>query len=426
MASAAVQDNPTDDVACGLITLLHQGASADEFAARLAQVEALPDDDPARSSLVELVRMAMGVRNRLELQQQRERGMLAVIESAQELSSRLDLEGLLRAIASRARNLLGSQVAWLSTYNADLDEFQVLVADGALSQSTANMVVQKNRGVASVVMSTRMPFTTPDYLNDNRFQHDATLDNTFRDEGIAALVGAPLIWGDEVIGLLFVADRYHRTHTALTISVLCTLAIHAAVAIKNARAFEQASAALKNAESARTELERHVRNVKAAAEAHEQMTSLLAKGASLSTLCQSLAQLLEGSVLVLDEAAQVISRGAAPGYSGTGADRYSPNGDYSSDLIRALRQSRQFGRSIVAYQASGEACRGRPAGSGAAPAYAVSHPPRLGRGHVRPRPDLPRGDPNGRVGRGTVAGPAAGAGRAPRHGAAQRGRLGPA
>ena len=90
----------------------------------------------------------------------------------------------------------------------------MLVADGALSQRPAGMVARRDRGVAGLVMTTRLPFTTPDYLHDNRFAHDAELDDTFREEGIAALAGVPLIWDGEVIGLLFVADRYHRTHTA--------------------------------------------------------------------------------------------------------------------------------------------------------------------------------------------------------------------
>jgi GAF domain-containing protein len=34
------------------------------------------------------------------------------------------------------------------------------------------------------------------------------------------VAGVPLLWEDEVIGLLFVADRYHRTHTAQNISIL--------------------------------------------------------------------------------------------------------------------------------------------------------------------------------------------------------------
>ena len=110
------------------------------------------------------------------------------------------------------------------------------------------MVARRDRGVAGIVMSTRLPFTTPDYLHDKRFAHEPKLDDTFREEGIAALVGVPLIWEGEVIGLLFVADRYHRTHTAQSISILCTLATHGAVALKNARDFERANAALAKAE----------------------------------------------------------------------------------------------------------------------------------------------------------------------------------
>jgi len=340
-----------------LVAMLHQGASADEFARRLADIDALPASYPGKSALVETVRMAMAVRNRLELQEQRERGLLAVIASAQDLSSRLDLQELLRTIVSRARNLVGSDIAWLSTYDADLGEFHVLVVDGALSQRPAGMVARRDRGVAGVVMTTRLPFTTPDYLHDNRFAHDAELDDTFRQEGIAALIGVPLIWDGEVIGLLFVADRYPRTHTAQSTSFLCTLATHAAVALRNARDFERANTARAKADQARAELEKHVQSIQAATDAHEKVTSLLARGASLATLCEEVAQLLGGSVLVLDETNVIVSRGVATGYDGTAALACVPSGEHASALARAARASRATGRSVVAYEADGETCR---------------------------------------------------------------------
>ncbi len=343
-----------------LIHLLHQGAPADDFARSLAEVEALPDGLAAKSTLAETVRMAMAIRNRLELQQQRERGLLAVIDSAQALSSRLDLQSLLSALVQRARKLLGSDLAWLSVYDAERGEFHVLAADGAMQQTTGGMVARHDRGVASIVMSTRLPFTTPDYLHEERFEHDAALDAAFRDEGIAALVGVPLVWDGEVTGLLFVADRYHRLHTAQSISILCTLATHGAVALKNARDFERANAALNEADQARAELERHVRSIQAATDAHEQLTSLLARGASLSTLCESVARMLGGSVLVLDEASQVVSNAAAPGYAGQGAAGYTPHDARSADVARALRQSRETGRSVAAYQLENETCRVMP------------------------------------------------------------------
>jgi sugar diacid utilization regulator/GAF domain-containing protein len=358
--SSVSQKERGEQIAHRLVRMLHQGAAAEEFAQCLAEIEGIPDQRADKSSLVETVRMAMAVHNRLELLSQRERGMSAVIESAKDLSSQLDVTSLLRAIVARARNLLGSDLAWLSGYDTQLEGFRVLVADGAVSPRVSSMVARRDLGVANVVMSTRMPFTTPDYLHDTRFAHHSSLDEVFREEGISALVGVPLIWESEVIGLLFLADRYQHIHTTQSLSTLCTLATHGAVALKNARDFGRMNTALGNADAARAELERHVRGIQAAADAHEQMTTLLARGAPLSSLCQTVADLLGAGLLVLDEAAQVISRGVAANYVGSSMAHYEPHGEHGADLARALRHSRQIGRSVVAYEADGESCRVMP------------------------------------------------------------------
>jgi GAF domain-containing protein len=343
-----------------LIGLLHQGAPAEDFALRLAQAEALPADHPSRAELIEGVRMAMAVRNRLEQFQQREQGMLAVMESAQDLSSRLDLDNLLAAIVTRARKLLGADMAWISALDEQRGIFQSLALEGGLTHDSTAMGIRSDMGTASIVMATRKPFATADYLHDNRFPHDPKFDDIFRAEGIAAMVGVPLIWQEEVIGLLFVANRYPRVHTTQNIAILSTLGTYAAVALKNARDFERVGAALARADEARAELQRHVRAVQAAADAHARITSLLARGASLSTICQTVANLLGGSVLVLDEAAQVISQGVAEGYDGSAARHYRPHGEYSAELSRALHAARQSGRSMPAYELEGETCRVMP------------------------------------------------------------------
>ncbi len=340
-----------------LVRLLHRGTTPQELSALLTRVDVLPAATSRKADLIELVRMAMATHNRLDVQQQRESGMLAVIESARDLSSRLNLPELLRTVVSRARRLLGSQVAWLSAYDPALDAFHVLASDGALSKGTGAMLAARDRGIVSVVVKTALPFTTTDYLHDTRFPHDPQLDSTFRDEGIAAVVGVPLLWEGEVIGLLFVADRYNRTHTTHHISILSTLATHAAVAIKNAMAFEQTNAALRSSEAAHAELERHSRSVQAAAEAHDQMTSLLAKGSPLATICQAVAQIMQGDVLVLDEVGQIVGRGTADGYAGQGAAAHDPHGNHSDALMKALGNSRRTGRSVLAYETSDESCR---------------------------------------------------------------------
>lgn len=340
-----------------LIHGLHQDEAAETFFAQIARVNQLSLPGNEKASLIECVRMAMAIRNRLELQQQREKGLLAVIESAQDLSSHLDLIGLLRAIVARARNLLGAHVAWFSFYNPEADEMQAQVTDGAIFRETTTMTTKRHLGSSSIVFATKMPFTTTDYLSDERFQHDPKLDAIFRSEGVAALVGVPLLLENEVVGLLFVADRYHRSHTALEVSILSTLATHAAVAINNAKTFDLTHKALQKGDIALAALEIHARNVQSESEAHHQLTALLAQGASLSQLCDRLAQQLDGDVLVLDEALQVICRGNVRGNEGADLAIFDPFGDRRSAIETAVHESRKADRSVVAYQSDGLVCR---------------------------------------------------------------------
>jgi hypothetical protein len=340
-----------------LIRFLHQEAPVDKFFAQIERAESLAGPISHRSSLVECIRMAMAIHNRLELQQQRAHGLLAVIESAQDLSSHLNLLELLRAIASKARNLLASQFAWISVYNPEVDQFQAQVTDGAIFKETDRMATGKEYGVLSMIISTGLPFSTSDYLADDRFPHDPRIDAIFRSEGITSVVGVPLLSKNEVIGLLFVADRYSRSHTALEISILCTLATHAAVAINTAKAFDLANKALKKGDIARAALEVHSREVQSAAEAHEQLTTLLAQGASLTMLCNKMAQLLDARILVVDEGLQIICQNSADDHDPASIPKWEPHGERSSAIEMAMRESRRTGQAVIAYNDGKMLCR---------------------------------------------------------------------
>ena len=350
-------EQTSEAILTDLIRYLYQDAPADKFFAQIERAESLSEPARHRSSLVECIRMAMAIRNRLELQQQREHGLLAVIESAQDLSSHLDLLELLQAIASKARNLLASHVAWISVYNPDIDQFQAQVTDGAIFKETDRMATGKQFGVLSIIISTGLPFSTNNYLTDNRFHHDPQIDAIFRSEGIASVVGVPLLSKNEVIGFLFVADRYSRSHTALEVSILCTLATHAAVAINTAKAFDLANKALKKSDIARAELELHGREVQSAVEAHEQLTTLLAQGASLTTLCNKMEQLLDARILVVDEGLQIVCQSSTDGYDRESIPKWEPHGERSSAIEKAMRESRRTGQAVIAYNDGNVLCR---------------------------------------------------------------------
>ena len=63
-------------------------------------------------------------------------------------------------------------------------------------------------------------------------------------EHIDSLLGVPLMADDEVLGVLFVADRYSRMYAPQQIALLDSLAAFAAVAMENARLFQESREAL--------------------------------------------------------------------------------------------------------------------------------------------------------------------------------------
>src|SRR3546814_2410426 len=111
---------------------------------------------------------------------------------------------------------------------------------------------------------------------------------------------------EQVIGDLFVGHGYVRTYPAWEKSILSTLAAHASVAIGNARLFEQEQAALRQASETNQLLARQTADTRVAAEAHERLTALAAKGGDLADICTMASSMLGGCVVVYDEGEQEV------------------------------------------------------------------------------------------------------------------------
>jgi hypothetical protein len=87
------------------------------------------------------------------------------------------------------------------------------------------------------------------------------------------------------------------------------------------------------------------------------MTSLLAKGASLATLCQAVAQLLGGSVLGARRGRPGDQPGAAAGYTGTGSATYAPQHRTQRRTGAGVGSSRRNGTLGARLSGDGESCR---------------------------------------------------------------------
>ncbi len=283
-----------------------------------------------------------------------ERGLTLLIETAHDLSSTLSLKELLGKIVSRARNLAGAHVAWLTMLDEDEGLFRNYATEGNLSPGTAEMKAGILDGVVGRIMETKSFFTTTDYLNDPGFRHSAALDEQFRRENISSLAGFPILSEGRVMGLLFVADRYSRKYSGREVSVIGSFAQHAGVAMNNARSFARLSEALNTAEQARGSLQRHIAEVEDSARSHDEMMTLLARGADLQSFMQRMASLVSGAIFYLDPAFQIRDEVADRGYGGTLGHALRTGQLDHAALLSAIARSRRSGRSELLAQRDGD------------------------------------------------------------------------
>ncbi|MCO6384873.1 GAF domain-containing protein [Oceanicola sp. 502str15] len=283
-----------------------------------------------------------------------ERGLTLLIETAHDLSSTLSLKELLGKIVSRARNLAGAHVAWLTMLDEDEGLFRNYATEGNLSPGTAEMKADILHGVVGHIMQTKSFFTTADYLNDTGFRHSEALDEQFRRENISSLAGFPILSEGRVMGLLFVADRYSRKYSGREISVIGSFAQHAGVAMNNARSFARLSEALDTAEQARGSLQRHIAEVEDSAHSHDEMMSLLARGADLQSFMQRMASLVSGAIFYLDPGFQIRDEVADSRYSGTLGEALRDGKMDHAALLSAIARSRRSGRSELMAERDGD------------------------------------------------------------------------
>ncbi|WP_162581976.1 helix-turn-helix domain-containing protein [Variovorax sp. PBS-H4] len=329
-----------------LLAMLQRNASASEFDEMLERVEVALNDPDQRSLLAGSIRAAVAICEQQALQQRRERGLLVVLESAHDLTSIRDLELVLQAIVRRARQIFSSDIGYLTNFDRVRNDFYIRATEGAISERFKNVRVPPDHGICGHVLKHKMPYHSSDYLTDEGFAHEQGIDLAIKEEGVQSLLGAPLMVGNHCIGVLCICDRQPRRHAPWEVAMLSTLAAQAAVAIENARLFQEAQVALQRASDANASLHRQAEEIQAAAEAHEQMTRLVARGCSVVDILNMVASMLGGHMVLLDAAEQPTQRATvAPANLASGLAELLGRTDTQDLVHRALTEGRRTGRS---------------------------------------------------------------------------------
>lgn len=285
-----------------------------------------------------------------------EQGLSLFTDTTRELSNTLELQGVFQTIVKKARNLVGAHVTWVTVLDEDSHLFRTVEAEGHLTPAIAEMTASNEYGLVSLIKTSNGFIDTQDYLNDQRFEHMPDLDKIFQSENIVSLAGFPILSDGDVQGFLFVADRYERKLSGREISLLGSFALHAGVAMRNAKAFRLMADALDDAQHSREKLLDHISRVEASAIAHDEMTALLASGGALKKFIQGMANQIGGAVFLSDSALTISSEFMSPTYIGQMATDIRSGAFNTTLLLKATSVSRRTGRAALMHTASGEQC----------------------------------------------------------------------
>lgn len=315
-----------------LLELLDRRAPVESVAQVAASAAA---DGASRDELATIERAietTLRIRRTLAEHHRREAELSALFDTASDLAQLRDTDAVLRSIVRRARMLLRSDMAYLSLNEPAADRTYMRVTDGSTSALFQQVILGMGEGLGGLVAQTARPYATSDYPADERFNHTSPIDDAVTDERLIAILGVPLLLGPEVIGVLYAADRSQREFSADEVSLLVSLANHAAIALDTARLLEESRTALVELNSASDTIRAHNDALRRAEEAHDRLSDLVLRGGDASDVAAALAEVLGGGIVMHDVTGAELARvGTAP--------RPEPEG--------LVRESRASGRAVA-------------------------------------------------------------------------------
>jgi hypothetical protein len=282
------------------LELLARDAAPVEFEGPLLAARASGADAEQLHELERAKTLALQVRAVLEARRRRETELSALYETASDLASLTEVDAVLEAIVHRARQLLHSDVAYLSLNDDERGDTYMRVTEGILAASFREVRLPMGAGLGGLVAQTATPYSTPDYFNDERFQHTRGIDSAVAEEGLTAILGVPLLLGKQVLGVLYAANRNVRPFSREEVALLVSLAAHAAIAIDNARLLAETQMALVELETASELLKTHTAAVERAADAHDRLSRIVLQGGGVEDVVREVQEVLGGEVAVVD------------------------------------------------------------------------------------------------------------------------------
>jgi len=156
-------------------------------------------------------------------------------EIGQRITAQVSLDPTLKLIVEQARALLQADVSILALRQGDSDVFAMTAYDGDVPGGLATIRFRPGEGLGGRVAS-GTPMMVGDYLAE---LPDSPFVGIVREAGFRSQVAVPLAAHDQVIGVLYAMSRVPHQFRTEDQQLLAALADHAAIAIENAKLYDE-------------------------------------------------------------------------------------------------------------------------------------------------------------------------------------------
>ena len=243
-------------------------------------------------------------------------GLRDVLDAAAELAAAQDEDAVLHIAIRRARQLVGTDLAYVMLLDPERGDTYMRMAEGATSPRFDTIRLGMGLGLGGQVAEAMAPRWTRNYLADEQYTH--VIDPIIRDEGVKAILGVPVRTHGRLTGTLFTSDRGERDFTQDEITLVALLADQVSAALTAA---ERASRRRRELDETRDALDAEraqAARLAATVDLHERLTRLVVAGATVPEIVDLLVDIEGGTAAVFDLAHREI--GAARSAEGPPAE----------------------------------------------------------------------------------------------------------
>ena len=162
----------------------------------------------------------------------------ALGEVSQAVNSTLDLKTVLSTIVANAVQLSGTAAGAIYGYDEQTREFRLRATYG-MDQGLIDALTQRHIGLDDPNVASALAQREPTQVADLKEAAPSAVNDIILRAGYRALMVAPLLRGEDIVGMLVVRRRTPGEFAENTVDIIKTFAAQSALAIQNARLFHE-------------------------------------------------------------------------------------------------------------------------------------------------------------------------------------------